>query len=150
MLLHKQKSLYHMDDREKDNLRDMILVAINEVTKFDPEKSEDSRYETGVDLSNIPPFNPYMVSYALQDLGYEEDLLDTNGWEHDYWQKFTHPDSKRFPPMQLTGTSWIHECQIHGIEDDCGIYPYLENDPEYSDCIRNGLKLLSEAMNRAS
>ena len=34
MLLHKQKSLYHLDAKEKSDLTDMILVAINEVTKF--------------------------------------------------------------------------------------------------------------------
>lgn len=38
MLLHNQKSMYHMDDVEKTNLTDMVLVAINEVTKFNPEK----------------------------------------------------------------------------------------------------------------
>lgn len=32
MLLHKQKSLYHLSDDEKSDLMDMILVAINEVT----------------------------------------------------------------------------------------------------------------------
>lgn len=37
MLLHNQKSMYHMDDVEKTNLTDMVLVAINEVTKFNPE-----------------------------------------------------------------------------------------------------------------
>lgn len=36
MLLHKQKSLYHLSDDEKSDLMDMILVAINEVTKFNP------------------------------------------------------------------------------------------------------------------
>ncbi|RGH18342.1 hypothetical protein DWV75_03835 [Ruminococcus sp. AF12-5] len=152
MLLHKQKSLYYMDmeDKEKDNLRDMVLVAINEVTKFDQENMDEDRYDVGVDFSNISPFNPHMISYALQDLGYEEVDLRINGWEHDYWQKFTHPNSKKFPPMQLTGTSWIHKCQIHGVEDDYETYLHLENDPEYSNRIKNGLKLLSEAMNRAS
>ena len=44
MLLHKQKSLYHLSDDEKSDLMDMILVAINEVTKFNPNESDGSRY----------------------------------------------------------------------------------------------------------
>ena len=73
---------------------DMILVAINEVTKFNPNESDGSRYDYGVDFSNMPPINPYVVSNVLQDLGYEEGDVDTNGWENDYWQSFTHPDEK--------------------------------------------------------
>ena len=58
MLLHRQKSLYYMDmeDKEKDNLRDIVLVAINEVTKFDKENMDGNRYDVGVDFSNILPF----------------------------------------------------------------------------------------------
>lgn len=103
MLLHNQKSMYHMDDVEKTNLTDMVLVAINEVTKFNPENTDGSSYDFGVDFTNISPFNPYMISDVLQDLGYEDVDLDTNGWDHDYWNSFTHPDGKKFPPMQLSG-----------------------------------------------
>ena len=103
MLLHKQKSLYHLSDDEKSDLMDMILVAINEVTKFNPNESDGSRYDYGVDFSNMPPINPYVVSNVLQDLGYEEGDVDTNGWENDYWQSFTHPYEKKFPPMQMRG-----------------------------------------------
>lgn len=77
MLLHKQKSLYHLSDDEKSDLMDMILVAINEVTKFNPNESDGSRYDYGVDFSNMPPINPYVVSNVLQDLGYEEGDVDT-------------------------------------------------------------------------
>ena len=97
MLLHKQKSLYYMDmdDKEKDNLRDMVLVAINEVTKFDQENMDSDRYDVGVDFSNISPLNPHMISYALQDLGYEEVDLRINGWEYDYWNLFKHTNSQK-------------------------------------------------------
>ena len=128
MLLHKQKSLYHLSDDEKSDLMDMILVAINEVTKFNPNESDGSRYDYGVDFSNMPPINPYVVSNVLQDLGYEEGDVDTNGWENDYWQSFTHPDEKKFPPMQMSGTSWIHECHLHGEEDEDTLYQYLEDE----------------------
>lgn len=149
MLLHKQKSLYHLSDDEKSDLMDMILVTINEVTKFNPNESDGSRYDYGVDFSNMPPINPYVVSNVLQDLGYEEGDVDTNGWENDYWQSFTHPDEKKFPPMQMSGTSWIHECHLHGEEDEDALYQYLEDDEEYADRIKHGLELIGKAMNRA-
>lgn len=150
MLFHRQKSLYYMDmeDKEKDNLRDIVLVAINEVTKFDKENMDGDRYDVGVDFSNILPFNPHMISYALQDLGYEEVDLRINGWEHDYWNLFKHTNSQKFPMMQISGTGWVHECHLHGYEEDNGIYPHLEDDSAYTDCIKHGLDLIKNAMNR--
>ena len=148
MMLHKQKSLYEISSKEKTDLADMILVAINEVTKFDPEKADGDRYKEGVDFSNIPPFNPHMISWVLYDLGYEEGELDTNGWELDYWLMFKHPDDKTFPPMQMSGTAWIHKCQLHGDEEDERLYPHLEDNPEYADRIKHGLELISKVMDR--
>lgn len=84
MLLHSQKSLYYADGEEITNLTDMVLVAINEVTKIDPDKRDDGSYNYGVDFSNIPPFNPYMIAATLEELGYNAECLESNGWEHDY------------------------------------------------------------------
>lgn len=97
MLLHSQKSLYYADGEEITNLTDMVLVAINEVTKIDPDKRDDGSYNYGVDFSNIPPFNPYMIAATLEELGYNAECLESNGWEHDYWQSFYHPDNKKIP-----------------------------------------------------
>lgn len=149
MLLHSQKSLYYADGEEITNLTDIVLVAINEVTKIDPDKRDDGSYNYGVDFSNIPPFNPYMIAATLEELGYNAECLESNGWEHDYWQSFYHPDNKKFPPMQTSGTSLIHQCRLHGNEEKCGEYPRLEDNPEYADRIKHGLELLKKAMDRA-
>ena len=117
MLLHSQKSLYYAEGEEITDLTDMVLVAINEVTKIDPDKRGDGSYNYGVDFSNIPPFNPYMIAATLEELGYNAECLESNGWEHDYWQSFYHPDNKKFPPMQTSGTSLIHQCRLHGNEE---------------------------------
>ena len=147
-LLRKQKSLYDLDDKEKSDLTDIVLVAINEVTKSDP--SEVSRYDVGVDISNMPPFNPYVAGHILQDLGYDEpeDGIDTNGWEHDYWDRYTHPDSSTFPPMMTSGTAFIHECHINGHDDDDAEYPHLEDNPEYAERIKHGYELLKQGYTR--
>ena len=50
MLLHEQKSLYRMDAEEKENLKDMVLVAINEITKFDPDKTDKAKEDFGVEF----------------------------------------------------------------------------------------------------
>lgn len=148
MLLHRQKSLYRMDTEEKENLKDMVLVAINELTKFEPGITDEDREEFGVEFSNIAPFNPGMIEDVLLELGYEEGELYANGWEHDYWYPFTHPDKKHFPPVELVGTAWIHECKLHGRYHDYESYPHLEDNPEYTDRINHGRELLSKAMDR--
>lgn len=148
MLLHRQKSLYRMDTEEKENLKDMVLVAINELTKFEPGITDEDREEFGVEFSNIAPFNPGMIEDVLIELGYEGGELDATGWEHDYQYPFTHPDKKHFPPVELVGTAWIHECKLHGRYDDYESYPHLEDNPEYTDRINHGRELLSKAMDR--
>lgn len=50
--------------------------------------------------------------------------------------------------MQISGTGWVHECHLHGYEEDNGIYPHLEDDSAYTDCIKHGLDLIKNAMNR--
>ena len=73
MLLHKQDYFQELREGEKEDVRDMILVAINEATKFsdsDSEKAEDF----GVDFSNIPPINAIIIDDVLQSLGYVLDI----------------------------------------------------------------------------
>ena len=148
MLLHRQKSLYRMDAEEKENLKDMVLVAINELTKFEPGITDEDRDEFGVEFSNIAPFNPVMIKNVLIELGYEAGYLDENGWDSNYWCPFIHPDKKQFPPVRLTGTTWIHKCQLHGMYDDYESYPHLEDNPEYTRRIKRGKELLAKAMDR--
>lgn len=130
---------------KKNQTSDIVLAAINEVTKCDISKN--NRYDSGVDISNMPPFNPYNTSHVLQDLGYEEneDGFTTNGWEYDYWNVLHHPDENTFPPMQISGTAFIHECHINGIDDDADdhpVYPHLEDNPAYADRVKHGYELL--------
>ena len=148
MLLHEQKSLYRMDSEEKENLKDIVLVAINEITKCEPNKTDEDRGDFGVEFSNIPPFNPEMIEDVLLELGYEAWCLDTNGWDSNYWYSYIHSDKEHFPPVELTGTAWIHKCKLHGMYDDCEVYPHLEDNPEYTDRINHGIELLSKAMDR--
>lgn len=150
MLLRKQKDLYNMSKSEESNLIDIVLVAINEITKSDP--AEDSRENVGIDISNMVPFNPYMVTTVLHQLGYadddDEDNFETNGWVHDYWINFTSPDRSKFPPIQVSGTSFIHQCYIHGIDDDDNTYPHLDDNAELAKHIQHGYELLKTAYTR--
>ena len=51
--------------------------------------------------------------------------------------------------MQMSGTSWSHECHLHGEEDEDALYQHLEDDEEYAERIKHGLELIGKAMNRA-
>ena len=148
MLLHKQRSLYFLSDREKVDVTDLVLVAINEVTKFNPEESNNGRSNYGIDFSNIVPVNPHVLSCVLEDLGYKEVTFDTDGVVMNYWDSFEHHDNKNFPTMQISGTAFVHECRLHGMDYDRKIYPHLERNPKYASRINHGLELLYGVKNR--
>ena len=139
MLLHEQTSKWRLEEQHKTDLTDMILVAINEVSK---SSDEENRYDIGVDFTNIVIATPDGISSVLQELGYEADDFDTNGWQVDYWQKFSHDT---LPTMQLSGTAIIHKCTLHGDEDDTTEYQPLEQNDTYKDRIAHGLELLKQA-----
>ena len=143
-ILRDQEPVYTLTEQEKSDLTDIVLVAINEVTKSDP--SQVDRYHKGVDISNMPPFNPYVVSSILHDLGYEENEngFITADWKHDYY----HSNCDVFPPMQISGESFIHSCRITGEETDDKEYTPLENNPEYAKRIEYGYRLLKASYTR--
>ena len=37
---------------------------------------------------NRTRLNPYQLHTILEDLGYEQDFFETNGWEQDCWAEF--------------------------------------------------------------
>lgn len=147
-ILRDQEPVYALTEQEKSDLTDIVLVAINEVTKSDP--SQVDRHHVGVDISNMPPFNPYVVSSILHDLEYEENEngFITADWKHDYWDHYHHSNCDVFPPMQISGESFIHSCRITGEETDDKEYIPLENNPEYTERIEHGYRILKASYTR--
>lgn len=102
MLLHKQDYFQELREGEKEDVRDMILVAINEATKFrdsDSEKAEDF----GVDFSNIPPINAIIIDDVLQSLGYVLDIEpELDGFYGEY-SALWDSENSILPPMGVSG-----------------------------------------------
>lgn len=49
---------------------------LNIITKSNPDTQ---RYNVGVEFTNFPNVNMHNISWALQELGYEDGELNTNG-----------------------------------------------------------------------
>lgn len=115
----------------------MILATINMITR-----TNQDRWNVGVDFTNFQNVNMYVISDILQNLGYQEDELDTNGCDYDYWLSFYHNNENIFPPLQCTGTGSIRTCVLRGLEDDYNDYASLDKNKKYTEQIKHGMNLL--------
>jgi hypothetical protein len=150
MLLHKQGYFQELREREREDVRDMILVAINEATKFsgsDSEKAEDF----GVDFSNIPPINAIIIDDVLQSLGYILDFEpELDGFYGEY-SALWDSENSILPPMGVSGVALEHKIILcrswyYGVEET---YEVLEENPKYAKMIEHGKELISKAVNRS-
>ena len=142
----KEKNRWILNTKTKEKVKDMIINHIDTIAKSDVESI--SRYEVTLDLSEIPGVGPYHVKEIIEELGYNEDSFDDNGWKMDYWFHFQHPESNKFPPLCLSGTAIIHEMYLRGEEEDYETYTEreekLKNDPELQALIQQGMNIIAE------
>lgn len=144
----EQNNYWQLEDKKKELLTKIIKGVIKNIADFKiDENSSTSRWDVGMDLTNMG-VGPYHIKDILEDLGYEEDNYDTNGWEMDYWFHFQHPDSN-YPPLCLSGTAIIHSMYLRGEEEDYKTYEERENelinDSEYQNLIEQTIGLLKKA-----
>lgn len=150
MLLHKQDYFQELREGEKEDVRDMILVAINEATKFSGSDSEEAG-DFGVDFSNIPPINAIIIDDVLQSLGYVLDIEpELDGFYGEY-SALWDSENSILPPMGVSGVALEHKIILcrswyYGVEET---YEVLEENPKYAKMIEHGKKLISEAVNRS-
>lgn len=105
---------------------------------------DKSRYDVALDLSNTE-LNPYTLGELLKDVfGYEDNNMDTNGWEMDFWIHYRHPDDS-YPPLCITGTGITFELFLRGEDND---YESLEerneklkNDKKFQELLQKGIEL---------
>lgn len=147
-MILKEGNYWHIkDSKQKELLKNIIIDTINEIASFEVTEDSVSRYNVGIDLTNMG-VGPYHVKDILEELGYNEDDFSDNGWEMDYWFHFQHPESDKFPPLCLSGTAIIHEMYLRGEDDDYVTYvereEKLKNDPEFQDLIKQGMAIIAE------
>lgn len=143
MILNRQANQLMMRGTQHyKNLLDMVLAVINMIIK-----EEDDRSQTGFEFTNFPNVNMHVLDWALQDLGYDDGDLDTNGWEMDFWEIFSNrPDG--FPIVELSGTGASFEVKLTGIDSDTEGYVPLEEREEYKERVKHGEELLDYYMNK--
>lgn len=150
MLLHKQNYFQELREGEKEDVRDMILVAINEATKFSDSDSEEAE-DFGVDFSNIPPINAIIIDDVLQSLGYVLDMEpELDGFYGEYCALWNSENSI-LPPMGVFGVALEHKIILcrswdYGVSET---YEVLEENPKYAKMIEHGKELISKAVNRS-
>lgn len=147
-MILKEGNYWHIkDSKQKELLKNIIIDTINEIASFEVTEDSVSRYNVGIDLTNMG-VGPYHVKDILEELGYNEDDFSDNGWEMDYWFHFQHPESDKFPPLCLSGTAIIHEMYLRGEDDDYVTYvereEKLKNDPEFQDLTKQGMAIIAE------
>lgn len=77
----------------------------------------DEAIKKGIKRSNLMPdlnlsdtkLNPYTLGLLLTDLGYEEVEVDYNGWELDFWIKYS---KRRHSSVTITGTGITFELKL--------------------------------------
>jgi hypothetical protein len=150
MLLHKQDYFQELREGEREDVIDMILVAINEATKFSGSDSEEAE-DFGVDFSNIPPINAIIIDDVLQSLGYVLDIEpELDGFYGEY-SALWNSENSILPPMGVSGVALEHKIILcrswyYGVE---WTYEVLEENPKYAKMIEHGKELISKAVNRS-
>ena len=138
MILNEQPNQLFVSDKQYENIQNMLLSVINMITKSD---ATEDRYEIGVDFTNFHNVNMHNISWALQELGYEDGEIRTNGWDMDFWQNFVQPP-KGFPPVQCSGNGADRVVIVRGNDEDTNTYKPLEKNRKYAERIKQGDALL--------
>lgn len=70
--------------------------------------------KVGFDLNtplSLVDFSASQVDSTLKALGYEQDDIESNGWQHDFWIYYTSKEES-LPPLMVSGCWWDGTMQI--------------------------------------
>ena len=94
-----------------DELRDLIKPLVEEYINglANVETNEDKILElshTGI--------NPIQLEQLLEEMGYRDNGLDINGWEHDYWwYMINYKKNDNTKELVIYGTAMCHNINLH-------------------------------------
>ena len=89
-----------------NEIREEYLPIVQELIKQIEES--DNAEEICKDFSDTR-LNPYTLEKLLEELGYENNEMDTNGWQMDFWIYFTKDGCKT---LCLSGTGITFELKL--------------------------------------
>lgn len=96
-----------------DEVREKFKPQVEEfISLLEEEKIE----ELDLDLT-FKGISPMQLKELLEELGYEDMDLDTNGWEHDFWWYFNNPNKKGYAKkLCISGCSMAFEMKLYAYE----------------------------------
>lgn len=99
----------------KDDVKEKWTPVIQEHIKKieDHYKNGDNPYNCFLNLTGTE-LNPYTLWKILEELGYEREDQEDNGWELDFWIYFTKQDART---LLIRGTGILCEFFLSGDDE---------------------------------
>ena len=102
-----------------DEIREKITPFVKQFLDKLDTLSEDEIWEladeydcVSIDLSDMG-INPYQLWKLLEeDFGYTKHVLDTNGWELDFWLRMTNPEKTGKNQLLIQGCGMTAELKL--------------------------------------
>lgn len=101
---------WKLKDEIKLKYMPIVKKFIEGVEKVDIENSDELLKK---DFSDTE-LNPYTLGIILENLGYERNNQDDNGWELDFWITYT---KKGYRPIMINGCGMTFELQLSEVEE---------------------------------
>lgn len=101
-----KKNYYLVTNEQREKFLPELKKFINEVEANPKEYKEIDFTEKGI--------NPFQLWTLLNELGYEDEPLEDNGWQLDFWVHFVKDDCVE---LVLYGTGITFEVGIHTAEE---------------------------------
>ena len=87
---------WNLTDEIRNRIKPLLTEYLYKVENVTAEQVEKmSNEELSLDLSD-KGINPHQLQELLEELGYEEDGFDSNGWQWDFWMYMKRIDEKHF------------------------------------------------------
>ena len=99
----------------EDSVKEKWMPVIQKHIKSIDEhyENEGNPFDCVLDLTGTE-LNPYTLWAILEELGYEREDQEDNGWQLDFWIYFTKPNALN---LLIRGTGLLCEFFLSGIDE---------------------------------
>ena len=78
-----------------DELREKFKPIVEDYIALIESNEVNNEHRQGINLTN-QGINPIQLKELLEQLGYEDDGYDSNGWQHDFWWNMSNSNYKKY------------------------------------------------------
>lgn len=113
--------------------KELHEIYKNKIIQYIEELEKDTEHQLTLELGKCS-INPYQVGEILQELGYDWEHEDENGWEQDTWYLAT---KKGYKPLTIEYSGHIFDLKIYCKWNTGG---YQDEENEYNLMKGNEIK----------